>query len=57
MKTYNIVDVHPYKPYLIVDDDFADYLREESFDIDDFITTDSFMEFWELLDQYMREES
>jgi hypothetical protein len=57
MKTYNIVDVHPYKPYLIVDDDFADYLREESFDIDDFITTDSFMEFWELLDQYMQEES
>lgn len=57
MKTYNIIDIHPYKPYFIIDDDFADYLREESFDIDEPLTSGGFMEFWELLDQYMKEES
>jgi hypothetical protein len=57
MKTYNIIDIHPYKPALLVDDDLGDYLQEESWDMDEPITTKNFVELWELIDQYMKEES
>lgn len=57
MKTYNIIDIHPYKPALLVDDDLGDYLQEQSWDMDEPITTKNFVELWELIDQYMKEES
>lgn len=57
MKTYNIIDLHPYRQALVIDGDFADYLREHSWDIDDVLWLDNVAEFWELLDQYMKEES
>lgn len=57
MKTYNIIDIHPYKPALLVDDDLGDYLQEQSWDMDEPITTKNFVELWELVDQYIKEES
>ena len=57
MKTYNIIDMHPYKPVLLVDDDLGDYLQEQSWNMDEPITTKNFVELWELIDQYMKEES
>jgi hypothetical protein len=57
MKTYNIIDIHPYKPALLVDDDLGDYLQEQSWDMDEPITTKNFVELWELIDQYIKEES
>lgn len=57
MIIYNIVKVHPTKPMLILDDDFADYLREQSFNLDETLSDDSLIEFLELLDEYMKEES
>lgn len=56
MIIYNIVKVHPTKPMLILDDDFADYLREQSFNLDETLSDDSLIEFFELLDEYMKEE-
>jgi hypothetical protein len=57
MKTYNIIDIHPYKPELLVDDDLGDYLQEQSWNMDEPITTKNFIELWELIDQYIKEES
>jgi len=57
MKTYNIIDLHPRRAELIIDDDLGDYLQEQSWDIDEPINTKNFVEFWELIDQYMKEES
>ena len=54
---YNIIDLHPYKPALIVDYDLGDYLQEQSWDIDAPIDKQNFIELWELVEQYMKEES
>ena len=57
VKMYNIIDLHPYKPALIVDYDLGDYLQEQSWDIDAPIDKQNFIELWELVEQYMKEES
>lgn len=57
MKPYNIIDLHPYKAALVVDYDFGDYLQEQSWDLDTPINGNNFIELWELIEEYMKEES
>jgi hypothetical protein len=57
METYNLIDLHPYKSALVVDYDLGDYLQEHSWDFDTPIDKQNFIELWELIEQYMKEES
>lgn len=52
----NIMDLHPYKKALLInDEDLAEYLFEMGFDWDVVLDVKTFTEFWELVLDWQKE--
>lgn len=57
MEHYYIMSLHPTKHALVLDSDFADYLREHSWDTDQELGLGKWPEFAGIYEDYVKEES